>query len=70
MYEEVLLANPPTNNFPPIPTPPATCRAPVVVDVATVVPIIVEVVAVKIPLILAPPLTANLAPRRLVELLV
>jgi hypothetical protein len=28
--------NPPTYNVPPIPTPPRTCNAPVVVDVAEV----------------------------------
>ena len=33
----MLLANPPTYSFPPIPAPPATCKAPVLVDVAEVV---------------------------------
>ena len=34
---------PPTYKSPPIPTPPATCNAPVLVDVAIVVPDSVKV---------------------------
>ena len=47
---------PPTNKFPPTPTPPTTCNAPVVVEVAAVVPASVNVLlndgAVPFPLLI------------------
>ena len=46
---------PPTYKFLPIPTPPITCSAPVIVDVASVL-----LVMVVIPEILVAPTTSNL----------
>jgi len=40
---------PPMNRPPPIPTPPATCRAPVLVDVTAVVLVIVNTVLIGLP---------------------
>ena len=57
--------SPPTYKLPPIPTPPATCSAPVIVDEELVVPGTIILVAVNVVPLNVNPLPNVVAPAAL-----